>query len=169
MSSFSTKLEGETRLNNQNEIVKGTISIGASNIPGAYILPKILGEFKEMNPYANTSLHIANTSEVEKMVFENAVDFAVVEEEVIRNSTLCAEKIMEDEIVFIASPGGEFSEKPYVEAKDLKNIKYISHEKDSKRQHLHDFGQYRCDKAGCCSRPGHIYSTQVSHKNRVRF
>ncbi len=129
---FSLIDEAETMLNNQNEIVKGTISIGASNTPGTYILPKILGEFKEMYPYANTSLHIANTSEVEKMVFENVVDFAVIGGEVVRNSTLYAEKIMEDEIVFVASPNGELSEKPYIEAKDLKNIKYISHEKDSK-------------------------------------
>lgn len=128
---FTLVEEAERNLYSSNGVIKGTINIGASNTPGTYILPRILGEFKEMYPEVDTSLHIANTYEIERLVCENSVDFAVNGGEIHYSSVLNVEKLVDDEVVFISSPGNRLSELESVEIPDLIGSKYIVHERNS--------------------------------------
>ncbi|MFZ5987375.1 MAG: LysR substrate-binding domain-containing protein [Bacillota bacterium] len=128
---FTLVEEAERNIYSSNGVIKGTINIGASNTPGTYILPRILGEFKEMYPEVDANLHIANTYEIERLIFENSVDFAVNGGEILYSSVLCVEKLVDDEVVFIASPGNRLLELENVEISDLVGCKYIVHERNS--------------------------------------
>ena len=44
--------------------IRGELCLGASTIPGEYILPKLLGEFKREHPHFAVSLKIADTQEI---------------------------------------------------------------------------------------------------------
>jgi len=124
--------EAETVFTNQSSKIKGFVEIAASNTPGTYILPKILGEFKELYPEVVTNLHVGNTYEVEKLALENRVDFAVNGGEMTYSSYLIVEKLMEDNVILVASPKDRFAQCEYInECEDLEGAKFIAHGKNS--------------------------------------
>lgn len=51
-------------LNELKGIHRGSLTIGASTLPGEYILPVIVGKFKKMYPGVNVELKIADTEQV---------------------------------------------------------------------------------------------------------
>ena len=128
---FALIEEAENSLYSRNNIVKGTVDIGASNTPGTYVLPKILGEFKEMYPDVNTYLHIANTHEIERMIFDNKVDFAVNGGDIEYSSQIVTEKLADDSVVFITSPSNSLAGCECVEPCELADSKFITHERNS--------------------------------------
>jgi DNA-binding transcriptional LysR family regulator len=128
--------EADAVLTKKFAILKGIVEIGASNTPGTYMLPRILSEFSDVFPEVVTNLHIGNTFEVERMVLENRVDFAIKGGDVIYNSKLYVEWLAEDEVVFITSPDSSLAHRDYVESKELANQKFILHEKNSRLNSL---------------------------------
>ena len=56
----------------------GYLDIGASTLPGEYILPAIIGKFKEHFPKINIRLQIAKTDEVITMLRTRAVNIAFI-------------------------------------------------------------------------------------------
>lgn len=128
---FTLVDEAEACFKSQSGILKGVINIGASNTPGTYIMPRILGEFKEVYPDVNTNLHVGNTYEIDRMIFENRVDFAVNGGDILYSSEVNVEKLMNDEVMLVSSPNNRLAELEYVERDDLKSARYITHEKNS--------------------------------------
>ena len=128
---FSLVEEAETRLLSINGEFRGNINIGASNTPGTYILPKVLGKFKEQYPSVNTTLHVANTYRIEKMIFENKIDFAINGGDIPYKSQVYVERMAEDKLLFVASPESKYITTLEIEPKDLSDAKFIVHEKNS--------------------------------------
>ncbi|OGO76852.1 MAG: hypothetical protein A2Y23_08150 [Clostridiales bacterium GWB2_37_7] len=128
--------EADAVLTKQYASLKGTVEIGASNTPGTYIMPGILSEYSENFPEVITNLHIGNTFEVEKMVLENRVDFAIKGGDLMYNSKLNVEWLAEDEVIFITSPQSSFAGREYIECSELVNSKFILHEKNTRLHNL---------------------------------
>ncbi|MGB7605331.1 MAG: LysR family transcriptional regulator [Lutisporaceae bacterium] len=128
--------KADTELTSQASNLKGMVEVGASNTPGTYVLPKILSEYSEAYPEVVSNLHIGNTHDVEKMVLENKVDFAIKGGDVIYNSKLYVEWIAEDEVVFITSPNSFLAKQKYVKLSELECAKFIVHEKNSQLYNL---------------------------------
>ncbi|MDP3012619.1 MAG: LysR family transcriptional regulator, partial [Candidatus Subteraquimicrobiales bacterium] len=59
-------------------IVRGKLRIGASNIPGEYILPEILGAFKKSFPDVNLALEIGDTEKVIQRLEDREIDLGFV-------------------------------------------------------------------------------------------
>lgn len=128
---FSLVEEAEAKLSNINGEFKGSINIGASNTPGTYILPKVLGKFKEKYPAVNTTLHVANTYRIEKMIFENKIDFAINGGDIPYKSQLYVERMAEDKLLLVASPESKYVRTSGSIIQDLSDAKFIMHEKNS--------------------------------------
>lgn len=128
--------EADAVLTKKYTILKGVVEIGVSNTPGTYIIPRILSEYSESFPEIITNLHIGNTFEVEKMVLENRVDFAIKGGDVMYNSKLYVEWLAEDEVIFITSPNSFLAGQEYVDICELANTKFILHEKNSRLYNL---------------------------------
>ncbi|MDF2520709.1 MAG: transcriptional regulator, LysR family [Clostridia bacterium] len=128
--------EADIELTNQSKNLKGVVEIGASNTPGTYVLPKIVSEYSEAYPDVIINLHIGNTHEVERMVLENRVDFAINGGDVVYNSKLYIEWLAEDEVVFITSPESTLAGHDYVDFNVLSCAKFIVHEKNSRLYYL---------------------------------
>ena len=126
---FSLVDEMESVLHTEN--MKGLVAVAASNTPGAYILPEILGDFKKIFPSVATNLHIGNTHEIARMVSENRVDFAVNGGDIVYNDKIHVERLAEDDVIFVTSPANNLAGREDVEPSQLKNSKYITHEKSS--------------------------------------
>ena len=83
---------------------KGEIHIGGSTIPGEYILPKVIGRFREKNPFVSVILNIADTSKIENRVLKGDIELGVVGSKSSQDSLICLE-LWDDELVLAVSKG----------------------------------------------------------------
>jgi len=123
--------EAEYRLTNQSGKLKGRLNVAASNTPGTYILPSIIGKFKEQHPLVDVNLHIGNTHEVEKLVLDNKVDFAVNGGDIPYSKQVYSEALSYDDIIIVASPNNKIFNNSIINPCHLVNCTLISHEKNS--------------------------------------
>ena len=82
----------------------GQIFLGGSNIPGQYILPRILGEFKWMHPKIEVMLSIGDSRSVTEMLLEREIDIGMVGA-VFESDHLEFIPTFEDRLVLISRPG----------------------------------------------------------------
>lgn len=106
---------------------KQHIRIGASVSVGTRLLPpllKKLGEYSEEITYEAT---VDNTSTIEHMVEEYALDMALVEG-TVNSSDLVVRDMMEDELVIASRSGHPLSKKENITIQDLEKYPFISRE-----------------------------------------
>jgi molybdate transport repressor ModE-like protein len=85
-------------------LLTGTIHLGASTAPGAYLLPDVLGCFRRDYPGVTVEVEVAGSGEILRRLLEGRVQLAVVgAQEADRRVTL--EPFLEDEILGVAKPG----------------------------------------------------------------
>ncbi|WLF70563.1 LysR family transcriptional regulator [Clostridium septicum] len=131
--------EGTKTLKDFNSNIKGKITIGASTTIGIYILPEIIKEFSSEFKDIEISLIIENTEHIEKLILENKIDFAYIEGS-IESDEISAEKIWEDELVFICGKNHKFKGRKVVLGKELADEKFIMREKGSgTRENVENF------------------------------
>lgn len=108
----------------------GTLVIGGSTIPGAYILPAAIGRFRSLYPEVSLSLSIADTQEIADMVMEGRIEAGVV-------GALPADKRMEalavgrDEIRLVVPAGHPMASNKEVAIGDVKSLPLLIREPGS--------------------------------------
>jgi len=80
----------------------GHLRVGASTIPGEYILPALIGAFKELFPEITVTLSIADTRQVADAVTTGRIEMGVVGAK-IKSEQLTYQTLVEDRIVLAAS------------------------------------------------------------------
>jgi DNA-binding transcriptional LysR family regulator len=113
--------------------IAGELSLGASTIPGEYLLPKLMGHFKKEYPHSIISLKIGDTSEVVQYVLQDNVEFGMVGAK-LNHPSLHYEKYEEDEIVVAASPDHPLTRKKRVTLDELLKEPWIIREEGSGTQ-----------------------------------
>ncbi|MEI7884039.1 MAG: selenium metabolism-associated LysR family transcriptional regulator [Clostridia bacterium] len=109
---------------------KGTLRIGASTIPGEYLLPLYIGEFKLSHPTVSISMEIAGTGKIFDRLLEDSIHLGVVGAQ-IENSHLTYLPFLEDELVLIAGPKHVLGAKEHVSLGDVMKSKFIMREHSS--------------------------------------
>ena len=71
---FQIEQDMENYINDLNTLKSGSITIGASNLFAAYILPPIITKFKKCFPDINIRLTEGNTTQLEELLCNNTVD-----------------------------------------------------------------------------------------------
>jgi DNA-binding transcriptional LysR family regulator len=84
--------------------MSGTLIVGGSTIPGEYVLPALIGQFKAKYPEIAISLRVGASRHVSEWVDEGRVEVGVVGAQPPLR-TLRARELMSDELV-VAVPGG---------------------------------------------------------------
>lgn len=128
---FNMIKEMENSIAMHKDSIGGTINLGCSNTPGTYILPKVIGEMKRRYPSVVVNMHIADTSEIASMVEEGTLDVAVNGGCTQYNNNIYIEKLIDDRLVFVASPENKLCEKEYITASDLSGVSFVIHNKTS--------------------------------------
>jgi len=113
--------------------IRGELSLGASTIPGEYLLPKVMGGFKKKHPYLTISLKIADTKEIVQEVLEGRVEFGMTGAK-LHHPSLRYEKYEEDEIIIVAPTDHPLIGKKRVEWDELLNEPWIIREEGSGTQ-----------------------------------
>ena len=58
--------------------LSGPLLLGASTIPGTYVLPKLIGSFKNIHPNIQITLKIADSKEVAEQVLKGEVEAGLI-------------------------------------------------------------------------------------------
>lgn len=84
-------------------IRRGKLCIGASTIPGEYIIPRMLGDFARKYPGLQLSIKISDTGYVVEQLLKRTVDLGFIGAP-IKNDMIELEAFVDDELVIIAPP-----------------------------------------------------------------
>jgi DNA-binding transcriptional LysR family regulator len=83
--------------------LSGTLTIGASSIPGSYLIPRVLAKLREEHPALKVRLAVEDTDRTLDALRRGEVELAVVGRSV-REQGLEETVVGEDEIVLVATP-----------------------------------------------------------------
>lgn len=113
--------------------IRGELSLGASTIPGEYLLPKLMGDFKKEHPRFIISLKIADTKEITQYVLQDHVEFGIIGAK-LNHPSLLYEKYKEDEIIVVAPSDHPLTRKKRVNLQELLKEPWIIREEGSGTQ-----------------------------------
>lgn len=121
MSKAVTEMTGE---------ISGVLIIGASTTIAEYMLPALLGDFKNKYPDVNLQLKVSNSDGIVHMVENNVIDLGVVEAPVM-NKNLVVEVCRIDQLVAVVTPQHPLADRKSVSIGDLLEHPYICREEGS--------------------------------------
>lgn len=110
--------------------IKGRLRIGASTIPGHYILPFLIGEFTRAFPGVQPSLVISNTGKVTAMLREDAIHIGAVGAPVTDDDIACL-PFAQDELVLAVPAGHRFDGRTEIDPSELAGERLVSREPQS--------------------------------------
>jgi DNA-binding transcriptional LysR family regulator len=122
--------EMDNRVRELTGDVSGILIIGASTTIAEYMLPSLLGEFKEKHPNINIRLKVSNSVGIVHMVEDNSVDVGIVESP-IANKNLVVEVCWRDKLVFICPPQHPLAKKSRITVQDFAGLPFVSREEGS--------------------------------------
>jgi len=127
---FSLYGEMENAVRELTGEISGVLMIGASTTIAEYMLPALLGDFKEKYPDVHVRLKVSNTDGIVSMVENNVIDLGVVEAPV-SNKNLVVEVCQMDEMVMVVQPGHSLARKSRLQVKDIGQNPWICREEGS--------------------------------------
>ena len=114
--------------------MSGELVVGASSIPGEYVLPTLIGRFKDKYPDISISLLIGDTRRALDWILDGQVEVAVVGAQ-IPNRGLEYRELMTDELVVVVSSDHPWRAKKTVTLDEVKAEPLIVRERGSGSRH----------------------------------
>ena len=99
-------------------IRRGEITIGASTIPGEYILPKLIRRYRGKYPEISVRMKIGDTEEINIQVEDGSLEFGVVGSKG-GDKTLNYQELWKDDLVLVIPPDHKWSNRKSVRLRDL--------------------------------------------------
>ncbi len=122
--------EMESKVRDLTGDVSGIVIIGASTTIAEYVLPSLLGEFKDRHPNLNIRLKVSNSVGIVHMVEDNSIDVGIVESP-IQNKNLVVEVCWHDKLVVICPPAHALAKKTAITVEDLQGHPFVCREEGS--------------------------------------
>ena len=116
-----------TEIGGSQKVMRGKIHIGASHIPGEYLLPIYIASFRKLYPEIKFKLSIGDSLEMAEKVLAQEVDFAVVGA-IFDTEKLTSEYWLKDELGFVVSGDNALSSRQNIDINTLKETPMILRE-----------------------------------------
>ncbi len=110
--------------------LSGKLVLGASTIPGTYILPRVIGSFKSAHPAIQILLRIADTAQIVEEVLEGNLETGMVGSK-SNDRRLITEEVCLDELVLAVVPNHPWAEKRKIRVAELSKQPFILRERGS--------------------------------------
>ena len=121
------------RLASLQEQVSGTLTLCASTIPGEFLLPRILGDFRQRHPAVEATIAITDSADVVDKVAERQCDVGFLGVELKRRGlVLC--KICDDPLVLVAPCNHPFSQRAFIKLEEMDGQPLVQREEGSGTQ-----------------------------------
>jgi DNA-binding transcriptional LysR family regulator len=133
MKILAARKEALNALSEFSEGIRGELSLGASTLPGEYLLPRLLGDFKKGYPGITISLKIADTREIVQDVLDGDVEFGMTGGK-LNHPSLRYDLFGEDEIIVVGPPDVQGSRKRGIRFDEMFKEPWILREEGSGTQ-----------------------------------
>jgi DNA-binding transcriptional LysR family regulator len=108
----------------------GHLVLGASTIPGEYILPPLLGQFKTLYPEIRITLRIGDTEEIVTELLGGTIEFGIIGAKII-HTRLKYSHFVEDELIVVVPKGHRWWQKKSIDVQELADEPFIMREEGS--------------------------------------
>lgn len=98
--------------------LRGSLRLGASTIPGEFVVPRILARFKELHPRVEASVAIAGTAEVVDRLINGEFEVGFIGA-VVEMPNLVISKLVDDELALIVYPEHPFARRRSIRFAEL--------------------------------------------------
>jgi DNA-binding transcriptional LysR family regulator len=122
--------QAEHAIDQLKGLTKGVLALGASTIPGEYLLPSLLAEFKALHPAIEIDLHISDTQDVITKVLAHELELGFVGTR-DKSDKLVFKSFAKDKIVLIVSAHTTPLHQNSLTVEQLKGIPFILRESGS--------------------------------------
>ncbi len=126
-------------------LTRGSLVIGASTTPGVYVLPRIIGAFRERYPGIDVTLKIANSRVIEEGVRANDFDLGIVGGHGLGPGEECLAAGLVDELVLIVPPGHPWARRAVIEPTRLTTERILTREEGSATRQVMERALQRAD------------------------
>jgi DNA-binding transcriptional LysR family regulator len=130
---LASRREALNALSEFSEGINGDLSLGASTIPGEYLLPKLLGDFKKEHPRLNISLKIADSKEVAQYILQDKVELGMTGAR-LRHPSLHYDLFEQDEIIIVGRTAPRGHQKQRISFEEMLNEPWVVREEGSGTQ-----------------------------------
>jgi DNA-binding transcriptional LysR family regulator len=107
--------------------LSGQLCVGASTVPGAYLLPEVLQGFKKAYPGAELNLLIAGTERIISDVLKGNLELGLVGSKPT-DQRLGFENVYHDELQLVVHPDHAFANCSEINAQDLLDVPFVMRE-----------------------------------------
>lgn len=108
----------------------GEIRIGVASLLGKYVLPKLIGMFKQKYPNIKIIMLVGDSAQLIQKIQEHTLDLIIVSEPVsVKNFVV--KPFIDDEIVVIVHPEHKWAMRDHIEVEDFVNEPFIAREPGS--------------------------------------
>lgn len=110
--------------------IRGRLEIGASTIPGTYILPPHLKAFTDRFPEVTVAIRIGDSRAVARDVLEREVEVGIVGAKP-QSAKLLSEPLSRDELILVVPPDHPWAERESVDIGELRGQPFVMREEGS--------------------------------------
>jgi DNA-binding transcriptional LysR family regulator len=122
--------ETETALAEFKGKIRGRLVIGGSTIPGTYLMPQLIGDFKKQYPDVIVSLKIGDTGNIIEDILKGNLELGIVGAKA-GTKKIVQKKLIEDEMRLIVPANHRWAGEKHVSLKRLINEPFIVREHGS--------------------------------------
>lgn len=108
-------------VNDVVDIENHCVRIGASSLPGTYLVPELITDFRAHDPGANIFLTVKDAYEIEQAILAGEVDVGILGRAggSHRTSRFVQEELLEDPLVVVVSPAHPLADRDRLVPEDL--------------------------------------------------
>ncbi len=106
----------------------GKLILGASTIPGTYLLPPVMAAFRNQYPSISFQIIIGDSKEIVEKVLAHDLLLGVVGSK-LNNDQITYTPLVEDELIVVAAPS--FTSKNSISLRDLSELPFVLREEGS--------------------------------------
>lgn len=122
--------ELEEEISSLSKEIKGQLIIGASTIPGEYILPSLISSFKKRFPAVKILIEIGDSREIINKLLDQEIDLGFVGT-TFSNPQLSFKEFLPDELVLITHPKHPLARKKSVSLEEAIKFPFLIRETGS--------------------------------------
>ena len=115
---------------------RGSLLIGASTTPGIYVLPRVIGVFRQRHPAITVNFRIANSRSIEERIRANELDLGVVGGHGLAPGEECLAAGLVDELVLIVWPDHRWALRREIRPAELESAPLLFREEGSATRHV---------------------------------
>ena len=127
---LALRQEAQQALDELKGGLKGELMLGASSIPGGYLLPSLIGRFRAQYPDISVVLKVSDSKEIIEAVIDGEYEVGAVGAQ-FDDGRLEYQKFAEDEMVLVVPPTHSWASRSSVKANELPTQPFLIRERGS--------------------------------------